>query len=61
MNKSQVMKQLTASHDAGVLATMIADPHQMTARKLDAWVREVTNRVTTAALSNLLQSPGAST
>ena len=28
MNKSQVMKQLTASHDARVLATMIADPHQ---------------------------------
>ena len=43
----------TGNHDARVLATMIADPEQMTARKLDDWVKEADNRGTTASLSNL--------
>ena len=43
----------TGNHDARVLATMIADPKQITARTLDAWVKEGQDRGTTAALSNL--------
>ncbi len=43
----------TGNLDARLLATMIADPEQMTARKLDAWVKEADNRGTASALSNL--------
>ncbi len=43
----------TGNLDAQVLATMIADPEQMTASKLDAWVKEADNRGTASALSNL--------
>ena len=43
----------TGNLDAQILATMIADPEQMTASKLDAWVKEADNRGTGSALSNL--------
>jgi len=43
----------TGNLDARTLATMIADPQQMTARKLDAWVKDANNRGSASALSNL--------
>ncbi len=50
----------TGNLDARVLATMIADPAQMTAGKLDAWVKVADNRGTASALSNLAaESPVA--
>ena len=50
----------TGNLDARVLATMIADPAQMTARKLEAWVKVADNRGTASALSNLAaESPVA--
>lgn len=43
----------TGNHDARALAVMVADPSQMTARKLDAWAADAGNRGAAAALSNL--------
>lgn len=43
----------TGNHDAQVLATMIADPAKLTARTLDAWVKDTRNRGNAGALSNL--------
>lgn len=48
----------TGNHDARVLATMIADPPQMTSRIMDAWAHELDNNVLADALSALCaQSP----
>lgn len=50
----------TGNHDARVLATMIADPARMTARLLDAWVKELDDYVLTDAFSGLAaKSPAA--
>ena len=43
----------TGNGDARALAIKIADPAQMTAAKLNAWARELTDRGTAAGLSNL--------
>jgi len=43
----------TGNHDARVLATMIADPEAMTARKLDSWVRSIDNYLLADAFSSL--------
>jgi len=43
----------TGNHDARVLATMIADPEQMKASTLDAWVRDLDNYVITDAFAGL--------
>ena len=43
----------TGNLEARSLATLIADPKQMTARKLDAWVKDANNRSAASALSNL--------
>jgi 3-methyladenine DNA glycosylase AlkD len=52
----------TGNHDARVLATMIADPAQMTAAKLSGWARELDDDVLGCALAKLAaQSPGAHT
>lgn len=40
-------------HDARVLATMVADPAKATAKTLDAWAKDCTDRGTAGALSNL--------
>jgi 3-methyladenine DNA glycosylase AlkD len=42
--------------DARLLATMVADPQQATAKLLDAWVAECDNRGIVGALSNLAAS-----
>lgn len=44
----------TGNHDARVLATMIADPEQMKASTLDAWVRDLDNPVLTDAFAGLI-------
>jgi 3-methyladenine DNA glycosylase AlkD len=50
----------SGNHDARVLATMIAEPARMTARELDAWVRDVDVYVLADALARLsAQSPAA--
>jgi 3-methyladenine DNA glycosylase AlkD len=50
----------TGNHDARVLATMIADPRQLTAAKLRAWSRSLSDYVCTDAFSKLAaQSPAA--
>jgi 3-methyladenine DNA glycosylase AlkD len=50
----------SGNHDARVLATMIAAPDRMTARELDAWVRDVDAYVLADALARLsAQSPAA--
>ena len=43
----------SGNHDARVLATMIADPEQVTAKLLNAWARELDNYVLTDAVSGL--------
>lgn len=43
----------SGNHDARILATMIADPDEMSARDLDAWVKELDNHALTDALSAL--------
>jgi 3-methyladenine DNA glycosylase AlkD len=43
----------TGNHDAKVLATMIADPSEMTATKLNGWARDLRDRGMSAALSNV--------
>jgi 3-methyladenine DNA glycosylase AlkD len=50
----------TGNHDARVLATMIADPERLTAKTLDAWVKQVDNRGLAGALSDVAAgSPSA--
>jgi len=44
---------VTSNFDARVLATMIADPDAISARTLDAWVKDVDHRGIAAALSNI--------
>ena len=47
-------------HDARVLASLVADPERMNARKLQAWVKELDNYVLSDALSGLAaRSPAA--
>lgn len=47
-------------HDARVLATMVADPAQATAKQLSAWIRDCDNYVVTDAVSGLAaRSPAA--
>ncbi|MBC8029529.1 MAG: DNA alkylation repair protein [Pyrinomonadaceae bacterium] len=41
-------------HDAQILATMIADPSQMTTREIDTWARSLSNYVLTDALAGLV-------
>jgi len=52
----QLAQKLWASdiHDAQILATMIADPAQMTAMEIDSWARSLKNYVLTDALSGLV-------
>ncbi len=51
----------TGNHDAKVLATMIADPNEMTATKLNAWAKDLRDRSMSAALSNVVAAaPGGS-
>ena len=44
----------SGNHDARVLATMVADPDAVTARQLDAWVKQLDNYVVTDAFSKLV-------
>ena len=44
----------TGYHDARVLATMIADPHKMTSRELDAWARDLDNYCLTDCFAGLV-------
>lgn len=41
-------------HDAQILATMIADPAEMTAKEIDTWARQLSNYVLTDALAGLV-------
>jgi 3-methyladenine DNA glycosylase AlkD len=43
----------TGNHDARTLATMIAEPSEIRAGTLDAWVKDVDNRGMAAAVSNV--------
>ena len=43
----------SGNHDAGVLATMVADPERMDARTLDAWAKDLDSYVITDAFSQL--------
>ncbi len=55
-------QQLWASgnHDARILATMIADPQQMDAETISAWLADVQNHVVTDALVGLVsKTPNA--
>ena len=55
-------KALWASkiHDARILATMVADPVQLEAAELEAWVRELDNYILTDAFARLTSdAPGA--
>jgi 3-methyladenine DNA glycosylase AlkD len=54
----ELARELWASgnHDARVLATMIADPGQITARDLDTWVEELDSHPLTDAFSGLAAS-----
>ncbi|MFH1754582.1 MAG: DNA alkylation repair protein [Candidatus Latescibacterota bacterium] len=50
----------TGNHDARVLGAMIADPAQIEANTLDAWVKELDNYVITEAFSKMASgSPSA--
>lgn len=50
----------SGNHDAQVLATMVADPKQTTARQLEGWAKDLDNHVLCGALSDLAaQSPAA--
>jgi 3-methyladenine DNA glycosylase AlkD len=52
----------TKNHDARVLASMIANPSEMTSKVLDTWCREVRNSTLSGALANLAsESPSART
>jgi len=44
----------TRNHDARILATMIADPSQVTDQLLETWVKDLTNYVLTDAFSGLV-------
>jgi 3-methyladenine DNA glycosylase AlkD len=46
----------TGNHDARVLATMIADPSQMTDRLLETWAKDLTNYVIADALIKLVSN-----
>lgn len=41
-------------HDAQILATMIADPAQMTGKQIDTWARSLSNYVITDTLAGLV-------
>lgn len=41
-------------HDAQILATMIAEPSQMTAKEIDTWARSLSNYALTDALAGLV-------
>jgi 3-methyladenine DNA glycosylase AlkD len=43
----------SGNHDARILATMIADPGEMTGAELDKWIRDVDNYVLADALAGL--------
>lgn len=50
----------SGNHDARILALMIADPARISARELDAWVKELDNYVITEAFSRFAaQTPHA--
>lgn len=44
----------TGNHDARILATMVADPGQLTSELIDCWVLDLTNYVTTGAFAKLV-------
>lgn len=44
----------TGNHDARILATMIADPDQLTTKQVDSWSKDLTNYVITDAFVKLL-------
>ncbi len=46
-------------HDAQILATMIADPSQMTSREIDTWAKSLSNYVLTDALAGLVSKTPA--
>ncbi len=48
----------SGNHDACVLATMIADPGQMTSRQLDSWARQLDSYVIADAFSRLVARSG---
>ncbi|UCH84087.1 MAG: DNA alkylation repair protein [Candidatus Latescibacterota bacterium] len=45
----------SGNHDARVLATMIADPAQITGPELEAWIKDLDNYVLTDAFSGLAE------
>jgi 3-methyladenine DNA glycosylase AlkD len=48
----------SGNYDARILATMIADPHDLDLKTVDSWVRDLDNYVVTDAFSGLLsQTP----
>lgn len=46
----------TGNHDARILATMIADPNQLSTKQVDSWSKDLTNYVITDALVKLLSN-----
>lgn len=48
----------SSNHDARCLAMLIADPKQVTADDLDAWVRDLDNYIVTDALTALIARTG---
>lgn len=44
----------TEIHDARVLATMVADPEQLSAEQVDAWMRDVDNYILADAFAKLV-------
>ncbi len=48
----------SGNHDARILATMIIDPADCSASRLDAWVREIDNYPLTDAFSRLVAQTG---
>jgi 3-methyladenine DNA glycosylase AlkD len=51
----------SANHDARVLATMIADPMQMSSTTLEQWVKELDNYAVSEAFSSLASRAPAAT
>jgi len=49
----------SGNHDARVLATMIADPDQLTAKTFTAWIKEVDNHVTSYQVAGIAAKSAA--
>ncbi len=49
----------SGNHDARVLATMIADPDQMTTKLLTSWIKEVDNHVICYGLADVIAKSAA--